>query len=287
MCRGSSSGPLQQPGTADDGDLCAGVTCSGHGRWQESEQDTSCACAPGYQQEGLSCIKDHEAVCGTNGAEKGDVCDGQDLAGQSCKSLGFESGALVCDEHRKFDLSGCRGSACDDDDASTAPRERSRGKNASPRSSRAGASSKGPASHRRNPIPRTNVWPAGLRHPYRTGPVWTARPAIGAWASAVMEFFWPTAARTASRTARTTVQTRPTRVKGDADRDGRGDVCDSCPDEPNEDQADGDGDQVGDACDNCSTLSNEEQTDWDLHGTGDVCQTVRLARPGGMLSMAV
>ena len=68
--------------------------------------------------------------------------------------------------------------------------------------------------------------------------------------------------------------------------DGRGDVCDNCPDAPNPDQGDGDDDGVGDACadpdnddvpdsrDNCPDLANPEQGDCDGDGVGDACDDV-------------
>jgi hypothetical protein len=64
----------------------------------------------------------------------------------------------------------------------------------------------------------------------------------------------------------------------DADGDGRGDVCDSCPDDPNDD-ADGDGYCVGPRYgaskvggdDNCPNASNADQADMDEDGTGDAC----------------
>jgi PGF-pre-PGF domain-containing protein len=45
-------------------------------------------------------------------------------------------------------------------------------------------------------------------------------------------------------------------VETDSDRDGRGDVCDNCPEASNVNQTDSDADGLGNACDNCNTLSN-------------------------------
>ncbi len=72
----------------------------------------------------------------------------------------------------------------------------------------------------------------------------------------------------------------------DADRDGKPDDRDNCPQVSNADQADLDGDGLGDACDgdddgdnifdeddNCPRLANTDQPDVDKDGQGDVCDT--------------
>ena len=62
-----------------------------------------------------------------------------------------------------------------------------------------------------------------------------------------------------------------TRMQNDRDEDGRGDVCDNCPEMPNPAQEDGDGDRVGDTCDSCPDIANPDQEDVDRDGTGDAC----------------
>ncbi len=79
--------------------------------------------------------------------------------------------------------------------------------------------------------------------------------------------------------------------QADADLDFRGDACDACPSDPQNDidrdnlcgnvdncplvanlsQTDSDVDTVGDACDNCNAVVNPDQIDTDLDGLGDAC----------------
>lgn len=49
------------------------------------------------------------AVCRNGLAEPGEQCDGADLAGQSCASVGFEVGALACSEDCTLVLDDCSG----------------------------------------------------------------------------------------------------------------------------------------------------------------------------------
>jgi hypothetical protein len=58
----------------------------------------------------------------------------------------------------------------------------------------------------------------------------------------------------------------------DADSDGIGDACDTCPGLGNSmNNSDTDGDGVGDACDNCPAQANRNQSDVDGDGFGDAC----------------
>ena len=48
-----------------------------------------------------------EPVCGNGVAEMGEDCDGGDLGGETCVSLGFGGGTLACAGNCTFDTSGC------------------------------------------------------------------------------------------------------------------------------------------------------------------------------------
>lgn len=47
------------------------------------------------------------AECGNGTAEEGEICDGSDLRGQSCESLGLPQGTLSCDASCHLDASDC------------------------------------------------------------------------------------------------------------------------------------------------------------------------------------
>lgn len=51
-------------------------------------------------------------VCGDGVAVGGEACDGADLAGETCVSLGYSGGALACDGSCAFDTSACVIAGC-------------------------------------------------------------------------------------------------------------------------------------------------------------------------------
>lgn len=63
-------------------------------------------------------------------------------------------------------------------------------------------------------------------------------------------------------------------AQANRDHDAWGDLCDNCPDDPN-DQTDTDDDRRGDACDNCRGAWNPDQRDLDDDGVGDPCDNCR------------
>jgi len=52
-------------------------------------------------------IKVRISVCGNNIKEEGEQCDGTDLGGTTCQSLGFSGGTLSCSASCDFNTSGC------------------------------------------------------------------------------------------------------------------------------------------------------------------------------------
>ncbi len=67
--------------------LCAFVSCAAC-----SGDDSGCT--------GITC-------CGNGRIDSGEVCDGDDLRGATCASLGLGDGTLGCDGDCGFDDSGC------------------------------------------------------------------------------------------------------------------------------------------------------------------------------------
>ena len=57
-------------------------------------------------------LDDPESPCGNDQEDPGETCDGTDLGGQSCESLGQGTGTLGCAfDCQSFDLDGCTGAA--------------------------------------------------------------------------------------------------------------------------------------------------------------------------------
>lgn len=82
----------------DGCDVAAGdYDCSGVCVFADCDGAASCGiCEPGAPAE-----------CGDGDATGSEPCDGSDLRGQSCESLGFVGGTLTCDGSCELVLSGC------------------------------------------------------------------------------------------------------------------------------------------------------------------------------------
>ncbi|MFH2007580.1 MAG: kelch repeat-containing protein [bacterium] len=98
------------------GDLCAGIDCGDNGHCVAVGGGATCECVTGHHPEGLTCVPDGDAgvpdgaveTCGNGIAELGEMCDGQDLRGETCVSLGGDDGILACRPGCSyFDTSGC------------------------------------------------------------------------------------------------------------------------------------------------------------------------------------
>ena len=91
----------------DGGDL-AGASCSSLGF-----DSGILACSSSCTFDTSSCSNDPGAVCGNGIAETGEDCDGFDLGGATCQSLGFDQGTLACGGLCGFDTSGCSFATCE------------------------------------------------------------------------------------------------------------------------------------------------------------------------------
>jgi hypothetical protein len=98
--QGCGDGVLD-PGEACDGVNLGGQDCAGLG-FEGGPLGCTLACrfdTAGCQSTG---------VCGDDMANPpGEACDGSDLAGQTCQSLGYDGGALVCNGACQLDVEGC------------------------------------------------------------------------------------------------------------------------------------------------------------------------------------
>lgn len=67
----------------------------------------------GATQDGTNQIPDcrNPLLCGNNQVDSGEDCDGIDLAGQTCQSLGYSSGTLACTASCVFLVNGCTGTS--------------------------------------------------------------------------------------------------------------------------------------------------------------------------------
>ncbi len=64
----------------------------------------------GYSGDGVDIqveVISPPAVCGNDVQETGESCDGSDLIGQNCVTLGYSRGTLSCNDNCTFDTSGC------------------------------------------------------------------------------------------------------------------------------------------------------------------------------------
>jgi len=108
------------PGEQCDSAALGGQTCATLGY----HVDGSLACGDDCTFDASSC----GPICGDGAVDSahGEECDGTDLNGTSCTSLGAVGGVLRCDEDCRFDLSDCtamcgngrveEGESCDDGD---------------------------------------------------------------------------------------------------------------------------------------------------------------------------
>jgi len=96
------NGLIDQPGEACDGGVPASLTCQSLGLGPGT-----LACSPQCTLVTSGCTA--APVCGDNLRNQPfEVCDGTDLAAQTCKTQGFAAGNLACaGDCRSFNVSGC------------------------------------------------------------------------------------------------------------------------------------------------------------------------------------
>ena len=94
---------------AEEGETCDGTDLKGKSCESLGLGDGVLACRADCSGFEVSeCMS--EPQCGNNIAEEGEACDGADLRGQTCESLGLGDGVLACDPDTcQIDTSGCTG----------------------------------------------------------------------------------------------------------------------------------------------------------------------------------
>lgn len=93
-------------GQLDGGEQCDGDNLGGSTCVLLGYAGGALNCNPNCTLDPSECIP-LGPQCGDNMAEGGEQCDGNDLDGQTCMSLGFDMGQLACDQNCGFDTSGC------------------------------------------------------------------------------------------------------------------------------------------------------------------------------------
>lgn len=89
-----------------DGTDLGGNTCESLGRGTGTLSCTGC----GYDYSGCSDNTDPTPLtCGDSVRQTEEDCDGSDLGGQTCATMGFTGGVLKCEVRCGFDTSGCIG----------------------------------------------------------------------------------------------------------------------------------------------------------------------------------
>lgn len=118
MAEPSLGSPEAQPAQSTCGpcllQFCAdvGIRCSFTGCGRNDCCAYSCECDLSCTSGGTpgnTCIflLPENCLCGNNMADGEEACDGSDLRGQTCFSLGFDGGTLACNKNCTFDTSGC------------------------------------------------------------------------------------------------------------------------------------------------------------------------------------
>ena len=107
LCDSCGDGVLQGGEECDGADL-NGNTCESMGRGTGSLGCNGCS----YDYSGCSDNTNPTPLtCGDGIRQDAESCDGSDLGGQTCATLGYTGGILGCEVRCGFDVSGCTGAA--------------------------------------------------------------------------------------------------------------------------------------------------------------------------------
>lgn len=107
-CNSCGDGRVQ-PGESCDGADLMGATCRSEG-FDGGQLGCNDACALDVSQ-----CDGGAPACGDGRRDRGESCDGRDLGGESCHSLGLGDGHLGCNDSCSFDASDCtEGGSCGD-----------------------------------------------------------------------------------------------------------------------------------------------------------------------------
>jgi len=89
-------------------DPCEKVTCDAHAKCTASGTTASCRCDSGYSGNGFQCTRDPYCGDGVRNTSA-EQCDGRDLGGETCTSLGrgHTGGTLLCSSRCVLDDSMC------------------------------------------------------------------------------------------------------------------------------------------------------------------------------------
>lgn len=107
------------PGAGCDETLDQCVSCVADGDGQPCTATTNCCsgvgnCTGGNPNNRVCAAGGGSGpVCGNGTRETGEDCDGSDLGGATCTSLGFSGGTLSCNGSCGYDTSACTGGSCE------------------------------------------------------------------------------------------------------------------------------------------------------------------------------
>ena len=113
-CVALACGPEMDPGSDTSGtqESASGDT----GTDSDDDDDTSSTSVGSEDGDSDSSSTGLAPVCGNDSVEGNEACDGLDLAGEDCVSLGFDDGVLGCNaDCSGFDTRACEQAECGDD----------------------------------------------------------------------------------------------------------------------------------------------------------------------------